>query len=175
MNSYEIKKALKAYHKEPWIFFAELRMGTGYTPTRMAQLPDGRWHQVPGRNSVQQSIDAWAIHPYPSMGLLRVSYEIKVSRSDFRAELAQPQKRQQALKYSNEFYFVAPKGLLSRDEMPPECGLREIDERGRVLTTLKAPCRRGQLPSWKLIASLARRCAVDEVPIEERVDEEAHD
>ena len=52
--------------------------------------------------------------------------EIKVSRADFLAEIKRkPLKRRAGLRLSNESYFVAPKGIIEIDELPPEAGLLE--------------------------------------------------
>jgi hypothetical protein len=56
----------------------------------------------------------------------RVCYEVKTSRADFLCELKQPLKRRIGLRYSNEFYFVTPAGLLNTSELPIECGLVEV-------------------------------------------------
>lgn len=47
----------------------------------------------------------------------RVSYEIKVSRSDYRRELARwPQKAAVALRLGHQFYFAIPAGMLTPGE-----------------------------------------------------------
>ncbi len=40
--------------------------------------------------------------------------------------MKQPLKRRIGLRYSNEFYFVTPAGLVNLSEIPVECGLVEI-------------------------------------------------
>lgn len=119
-------------------FFEELRIGTGY-----------------GKDN-EQRIDAFTINLYPSERLARTAFEVKVSRSDFKKELRQPTKRRVALMYSNRFYFVAPKGLIARDELPLEAGLIEYHD-GRCDTVVQAPWRDSYPPSWNFVASLARR------------------
>jgi hypothetical protein len=56
----------------------------------------------------------------------RVCYEVKTSRADFLCEMKHPLKRRIGLRYSNEFYFVTPAGLLNTSEIPVECGLIEV-------------------------------------------------
>lgn len=46
-------------------------------------------------------------------------YEIKVARSDFMKD----QKWPGYMAYCNKFSFVCPKGLITKDELPPEVGL----------------------------------------------------
>jgi len=47
------------------------------------------------------------------------------------------------VKFADEFYFAAPKGMLSPDEIPWECGLIEISEDGSTRIRLKPP-----RPAW---------------------------
>jgi len=136
----EIVEILRSRHTAPeWVFFDELRYGTGF-----------------GKDS-EQRIDAWAMHTWPSKGYLKIAFEIKVYRSDFLKELADPYKRKPALNVSNRFYFVGPRGLMTKYEMPEECGLMEISPDGTVKIAKEAPDRKAEAPSWRFLASLARR------------------
>lgn len=63
-------------------------------------------------------MDAWVmnrswVHP------CYTAYEVKVSRSDFLND----RKWRGYLPYCNEFFFVAPKGIIDPSELPPEAGL----------------------------------------------------
>lgn len=61
-------------------------------------------------------------------------YEIKVSRGDF----SQDAKWHLYLQYCNEFFFVVPKGLIRKDELPVDVGLIYYDPEAKtVLHTLK--------------------------------------
>lgn len=63
-----------------------------------------------------------------------VGYEIKVSRSDF----LQDNKWHLYLQYCNEFFFVVPKGLIKKDELPDNVGLIYYDPNAkRELNTVK--------------------------------------
>ncbi len=90
-----------------WLFLRELRLGTGH------------------RNNFGQRLDAFALNCLPHLAMKRVCYEVKISRGDFLAELKKPLKRRMGLRYSNEFYFVTPPGLLDASEIPVDCGLIE--------------------------------------------------
>jgi hypothetical protein len=138
LDAGDIRKALEHYHLGPeWILLFELRIGTGY-------------------NDPIGYMDAFALNTYPSKGIVRVCYEIKVSRSDYLVEIKKPKKRRYGLLYSNEFYFIAPKGMLKSEEIPIECGLREVREDGQINTALKAPNRDTPPASWRFVASIAR-------------------
>lgn len=49
-------------------------------------------------------------------------YEIKISRADFLAD----KKWQEYLKYCTFFYFIAPEGIIKKEELPENVGLIEI-------------------------------------------------
>lgn len=109
----------------------------------------------------------------------RVCYEVKVSRADFLCEMKQPLKRRIGLRYSNEFYFVTPAGLLNTSEIPIECGLVEIGlftnaDRQSAFTpmgslihfdidhstycriTVPAPWRDTPGPTWQFVSGMLR-------------------
>lgn len=60
-------------------------------------------------------------------------YEIKISRSDF----LQDAKWHLYLQYCNEFFFVVPKGLIKKDELPDNVGLIYYNQETDVLRTVK--------------------------------------
>src|SRR5215831_545362 len=99
----------RAMHGSPaeWLFFRELRVGTGR------------------QNGGAQRLDAFALNTLPHTAMKRVCYEVKTSRSDFLSEVKRPLKRRMGMRYSNEFYFVTPAGLVNAAEIPAECGLVE--------------------------------------------------
>lgn len=153
MTSADIIKALRKRHgNREWAFFPELRVGTGYQTRRLAKQ---------GINP-EQRLDAFAFNLYPSKKHMRITYEIKVSRSDFLHELKNPMKRKQGLELSNEFYFVTPVGLVKPEEIPTECGLIEVYDNLNSRIKVRAPRRKGTEPSWNFIASIARRVQKDE-------------
>jgi hypothetical protein len=150
-------------HSKPseWLFFRELRVGTGH------------------RNAAAQRLDAFALNTLPHLAMKRVCYEVKVSRADFLGELKHPLKRRIGMRYSNEFYFVVPAGLVGLQEIPAECGLIEIgraspdqwqqhllrqagyfdyDSAAGVfcMVTAAAPWRDTPGPTWQLVAAMLR-------------------
>ena len=78
-------------------------------------------------------------------------FEIKLSRSDFRADFRNKHHKHrlysgelEAQAYQqrwipNHFWFVAPKGMLQADEIPEYAGLIEIDDRLVVSDRIDAP------------------------------------
>jgi hypothetical protein len=141
----------RAGANQEWVFLRELRVGTGAEQVEW-DVDQGR-HVKAGWG---QYLDAFAINCWPSKGFRRVAFEVKVTRSDFLHELKHPDKRQPALRISNEFYFVCPKGLVSADETPPECGLIEVAPEGGRRKTVKAPHRDVEPLEMRTIVSLLR-------------------
>ncbi len=145
----QLLAALKWYHRDTrqWLFIPELRLGTGY---------GGKW---------EQRIDAFALNCYPSCGMKSIAYEIKVSHADFLRELKVPEKRCGAMDVSNEFYFVAPPGIIMKEELPHDCGLIEIDDDSFKIVYF-APFRDRPSAQWRFVASLARRIMAQESELE---------
>src|SRR3954462_11764237 len=87
----------RAFHsgRSEWLFLRELRVGTGR------------------RTSGAQRLDAFALNCLPHLAMKRVCYEVKTSRADYFCELRNPLKRRIGMRFSNEFYFVIPGGMLS--------------------------------------------------------------
>lgn len=87
-------------------------------------------------------MDAWSMRKSWAKPLV-VAYEVKVSRSDFLRD----HKMQEYMAFCNELYVVAPKGVLSIDELPEGCGYLEVTSTGnRLLTRKKAQYRECVLP-----------------------------
>ena len=154
------------------MFLRELRVGTGR-----------------GTHSSQR-LDAFALNCYPHRGMKRICYEIKMSRADYRTELKNPLKRRIGMRFSNEFYFVTPAGMLEVAEVPAHCGLIEIGRAGSVeewkevlkrqagffhyeparrdycVMIVPAPWRETPGPTWELVAAMMRnqRRVLEEAP-----------
>ena len=150
MKASDIIEALRRRHPPPeWVFFDELRAGSGWWSKNS--------HVVP-----EQRVDAWAMNCWSSRHYLRVAYEVKVSRSDFLNELKESSKRESALAISNEFYFAVPRHLVAPAEVPDDAGLiwffgpKEYGGR-RLYVAKPAPYRETPFPGWPFVASLARR------------------
>ena len=55
----------------------------------------------------------------------RMALEVKVTRADFKRDTAE--KRAAWFSVADRFAYVAPKGLIKREELPPGCGLLEYN------------------------------------------------
>ena len=146
---------LAARHAPPeWAFLRELRVGTGY-----GERNRGRWV----RGECEQRLDAWAINHYPVKNRERVTYEVKVSASDYAAEVRNPLKRRAGMALSNLFYFVAPEGIINPLRilrLPAGCGLlvvRDMPVGLVVKEVVPAPWRDTPPPPWHFVSAIARR------------------
>ena len=124
------------------VLIEELRLGCGF----------GSGHE--------RSIDVWAIEPNSAKGCIATSYEIKVSRSDFKKDAANPLKQRGARLFSDHFFYVAPPGLIRPEEVPDWAGLLEpylppVSKHLRQV--VPAPLRSKDAPSWPLVVSMLRR------------------
>jgi len=122
---------------DAWVYYEELETDTG--------------------TKRERRLDAWAMHLWPSTNYKRITFEVKISRSDFLREIAAPQKRKLGLLYSNLFYFVTPAGLVKAAEIPAECGLIEYEADGRSRVIVAAPWRDTDRPSWGFMAAAMRQ------------------
>ncbi len=117
----------------------------------------------------ERRMDAWAMHHYPSKGNRRTAYEVKISRGDFLRDIKQLLKHRPALTFSNEFYFVAPEGMIKPEELPLFAGLLEVVKSGWVQdpkpfgyvahhlrSKVPAPWRDTTPPNWRFVVSLVR-------------------
>lgn len=81
--------------------------------------------EVPNGTGGFQSrwIDAAVFEMWPSKGLSRSAFEIKVTRSDFLRELQQPEKHRWCKECFHYFWFIAPKDVCtSIEELPAGSG-----------------------------------------------------
>jgi len=111
MTARDIEKLLRQKHADD-IFVAQCK--TGPTTTGV------------------QLFDGWAMKP-SWVHQLVTGYEIKVSRSDFLRD----SKWRGYMPFCNEFYFVAPPGIIDKDEVPEGVGLMVVAG-SRLLTKKKA-------------------------------------
>jgi len=87
-------------------------------------------------------LDGWAMNKSWA-NATATGYEVKVSRSDFMND----KKWMGYLKYCNEFYFVAPAGIISPDEVPEQAGLYLVSKTGtKLFKKKKSPYRDIEIP-----------------------------
>lgn len=100
------------------------------------------------------AVRAWGGRP---AGHERHAIEIKISRGDFRRELA-AEKWQPWASVVHRLFFAAPAGLLGVDEIPDGCGLLVVGESG-VRAVVPAPRRSPEPLPETVWVELARRAS----------------
>lgn len=138
----EITKALFQYFSgDEWACFDQLRLGSGW--------------------DCERTIDFFAMHVFPSKNHESLAIEIKVSKSDFSRDKCAYEKRLPAMIVSDFFFYVAPKGVLDRTQMPKGTALWEYDlETKRMEKMPRWPrnkVARISNPSMSFVAAILRR------------------
>lgn len=101
---------------------------------------------------------------WPSRGLWLEGFEIKVSRSDWRRELADPGKADPIASRCDLWWIVAPRDVVPATELPESWGLQEWD--GRAFHVRK-PAVRNPEPrdmNREFLAALLRRACEANIP-----------
>ncbi len=97
-----VKMIKNKYSGDLYVVLEQVPDATGF--------PQGRW------------IDAAVFSLWPSVGLFRAAFEIKVSRTDFIHELQHPGKSQWCKESFHQFWFVAPQEVIKEGELPEGVG-----------------------------------------------------
>lgn len=88
-------------------------------------------------------------------GRTLIGHEVKVSRSDWLAELAKVGKADWWFDNTHQWYLVAPTGVLRDEELPHGWGHMEV-QGSRLVIKTKAPVR-DVTPSWDALRSILSR------------------
>lgn len=99
--------------------------------------------------------DAIAMSTYPSRGLTVHGFEIKVSKSDWKRELANPDKAEEIAQYCDHWWIVAPNKIVDPNELPNGWGLLELKGNG-LHTTVAAPALKPVALNRGFVASMCR-------------------
>jgi hypothetical protein len=120
-----------------WALLFEVRDATGFAGSRSA--------------------DALAMSLWPSRGLELHGMEIKVSKSDWRSERANPEKAETIAAYCDRWHLVTAAGVVdSPEEIPPAWGWIELRD-GRLVTVKEAQLTDSKPCDRKFLAALLRR------------------
>lgn len=76
---------------------------------------------------------------WPSQGLHFHGHEVKVSRSDWLRELADPSKAEEFRRYCDRWWLVVPDRRIVRDDLPDGWGLMALDSSDRLRVVKSAP------------------------------------
>ncbi len=114
----DIRQALvSAYEPTEWYIGFEVGNSTGSNCRRHA--------------------DAVAINAFPSKGFEVRGFEIKVSKSDLKAELDNGLKSDEIARFCDYWFLIVPKGLTDGFTLPPTWGVIEYSE-GALRQKVKA-------------------------------------
>lgn len=101
-------------------------------------------------------IDVAAFGLWPSNGLHRMAFEVKVSRGDYLNEVQDPNKNAWAKECFHEFWYVAPGGVIKdATEVPEGCGWMQAT-RGGLRVKRQATIKQDARMDESLFASLCR-------------------
>lgn len=121
-TAHDVEQKIRAKHKDTlrYAVFSEVAQGTG--------LNARSW------------IDVAVFWLWPSDGLTRSAFEIKVARADFVGEIQNREKNRWAREHFHEFWYATGPGVVkSEDEIPTGCGWMLAT--GRGMTIKKLPQR----------------------------------
>jgi len=138
VNASGIRAAMtKRWAAPEWAIMWEVGEGTGAMSGRYA--------------------DAVMMSHWPSRGMELHGVEIKVSRSDWKREAADPSKAEAIAKFCDRWWIHTAPGVVDdMSDLPPAWGLREWD--GKAWKTLREAEKTDALPvSRPFLAALLRR------------------
>lgn len=139
----------KKYAPPHYAFLSQVRNGTGFQ-----------------RRTVRTA-DGIAMSLWPSRGIHLNGFEIKVSRSDFNHEIANPEKAEDIAQHCHYWWVVAPNTKVApRELVPGGWGLLVLDETGEKLVVEKEAQLNTQAvaPDFLLLAAILRNASDSMVP-----------
>ncbi len=144
ITSKEIKMALAESHQKDF-FLTEVKNGSTYCPPAQGLL----------------IFDGFAMTRSYTKPCIKI-YEVKVSRSDFLRD----NKWNLYKQYCNELYFVVPKGLIDKLELPDDVGLIYYNRDGsrKLVTKRKALWREIEEPIGVYKYLIYSRLDQDRIP-----------
>jgi hypothetical protein len=150
-----VEQALAAHFSPPaFAYFEQVRNGTGVT-------------------RVTRTADALAFGLWPSRGLFMHGVEIKTARSDWKRELADPEKAEEIAQYCDFWWLATSAGVAQLEELPAQWGWLELDAKGKLKIRKTAPKLEAKPISRQFLASLFRQLYTRESTIiAKRVDEQ---
>jgi len=104
-------------------------------------------------------IDGLVISLWPSDGLHRMAFEIKISRADFLSEMKKHAKNEFFREHCHEFWYATAKGVVkSEDEIPEGCGWMCMRGKEQLVIKKQAQRKATVLNDDLFVASMARSC-----------------
>lgn len=104
-------------------------------------------------------IDALVISLWPSDGMHRMAFEVKVSRADFLSEMKKHSKNEFFREHCHEFWYATAKGVVkSEDEIPEGCGWMCMRGDSQLVIKKQAQRKVDVLLDDTFVASITRSC-----------------
>lgn len=117
----------------------------------------------------RRTFDALAIGLWASRGHPVHGFECKVSKSDWKRELAKPEKADPLVAFCHHWWIVAPRGVVDPMTLPVGWGLLEAHENGTIHTVVESPRREAQPVTAGFVAQIAKRL-IAERPAQAEID-----
>lgn len=152
MTSSDVIKCLQTYFPAPaHCFLEQVADGTGARNYRWA--------------------DAVAMSVWPSRGYDIHGIEVKVSKTDWKNELKQPEKSAAVQQFCNRWWVATPDDtLIAPGELPPTWGWMVCTAKGSMKVVVPAPALTPKPPTIEFLASILRNVQkTDEAVIETAV------
>ncbi|WP_139650685.1 hypothetical protein [Tessaracoccus massiliensis] len=92
-----------------------------------------------GYSVTMRTADFLAQDTWEAQGLRLHGHEVKVSRSDWLTELADPSKADAIKRYCDHWWLVVPDKAIVRDDLPDDWGLMALDKRGKLRIVRRGP------------------------------------
>ena len=147
------------------------RLADHFAPPEWAFLRQVR--NATGAGRVTRTADAIAMSLWPSRGLELHGFEVKVSRSDWLREVADPAKADEIARFCSRWWIVVsdPK-IVVTGELPPTWGLK-VPHGAGLRAVVEAPLNPlVQEPTRAFIAAVLR-VVVEQAPGKAEIDAEA--
>lgn len=141
MNEQTIIAALgKRFCAPTFAFLPQVRNGVGFSRKK------------------DRTADAIAMGLWPSRGLDIHGFEVKVSRADWKKELADPSKSAEIQRFCDRWWIaISEENIIAAGELPPTWGLMVLDKRGSMKVVREAPKLDAQPLDRLMMASLFRK------------------
>ncbi|HEV2317744.1 MAG TPA: hypothetical protein VGV89_09265 [Thermoplasmata archaeon] len=139
----ELRERLRAHFDSAnWFLLEEM-------PAPPAEGAEKKW----------RAVDAYAIALWSTRGHEIHGVEIKASRSDWLAELADPQKAEAGAQFCGKWWLLAAKGVVREAELPPGWGLLTPSRKGLREQVKPVPREPMEPPRWWWICAMKKLVA----------------
>lgn len=118
-------------------------------------------------------VDALAVSVFPSRGLYLAGIEIKVTKTDFRKELRDPEKSEPIAQFCKYYYIAAPVNVVPIGELPERWGLIEVRADGATIVHRAEPREVVEPPDIGFMCSVLRSASRLSEPREDSDNEKA--